>query len=158
MTWLRQGRVAGCGCSGSCLQRRAPQLGGEPAAKAKLGRCGSTCITHSPACWRRRGVHRHVVSTGITWLWQESSSLTLPVRNGGGFPSFVQCVSHRTASYYWDSQRRPYRSLMKLYGIRFDISVHGQVPYRWKTLHAQSCLAFHRQQLLALLTAAPSCH
>ncbi|EOB03679.1 P2X purinoceptor 6, partial [Anas platyrhynchos] len=32
----------------------------------------------------------------------------------------------RTASYYWDSQRRPYRSLMKLYGIRFDISVHGQ--------------------------------
>ncbi|XP_035425158.1 P2X purinoceptor 6 [Cygnus atratus] len=32
----------------------------------------------------------------------------------------------RTASYYWDSQQRPYRSLMKLYGIRFDISVHGQ--------------------------------
>ncbi|OXB65878.1 hypothetical protein ASZ78_008572 [Callipepla squamata] len=32
----------------------------------------------------------------------------------------------RTASYYWDSQRRHYRSLLKLYGIRFDISVHGQ--------------------------------
>uniref|UniRef100_A0A8B9BGM8 Purinergic receptor P2X 6 n=1 Tax=Anser brachyrhynchus TaxID=132585 RepID=A0A8B9BGM8_9AVES len=31
----------------------------------------------------------------------------------------------RTASYYWDSQRRPYRSLMKLYGIRFDISVQA---------------------------------
>ncbi|XP_065594888.1 P2X purinoceptor 6 isoform X1 [Cyrtonyx montezumae] len=32
----------------------------------------------------------------------------------------------RMASYYWDSQRRHYRSLLKLYGIRFDISVHGQ--------------------------------
>ncbi|XP_053938603.1 P2X purinoceptor 6 isoform X3 [Cuculus canorus] len=32
----------------------------------------------------------------------------------------------RTASYYWDSQRRLYRTLLKLYGIRFDISVHGQ--------------------------------
>uniref|UniRef100_A0A669PBR6 Purinergic receptor P2X 6 n=1 Tax=Phasianus colchicus TaxID=9054 RepID=A0A669PBR6_PHACC len=32
----------------------------------------------------------------------------------------------RTASYYWDSQRQHYRSLLKLYGIRFDISVHGQ--------------------------------
>uniref|UniRef100_A0A8C9L811 Purinergic receptor P2X 6 n=1 Tax=Pavo cristatus TaxID=9049 RepID=A0A8C9L811_PAVCR len=33
----------------------------------------------------------------------------------------------RTASYYWDSQQQHYRSLLKLYGIRFDISVHGQV-------------------------------
>ncbi|KAF1425996.1 P2X purinoceptor 6, partial [Spheniscus magellanicus] len=32
----------------------------------------------------------------------------------------------RTASYYWDSQRRLCRNLLKLYGIRFDISVHGQ--------------------------------
>ncbi|XP_054700621.1 P2X purinoceptor 6 isoform X1 [Grus americana] len=32
----------------------------------------------------------------------------------------------RTASYYWDSQRQLYRNLLKLYGIRFDISVHGQ--------------------------------
>ncbi|XP_075289553.1 P2X purinoceptor 6 [Opisthocomus hoazin] len=32
----------------------------------------------------------------------------------------------RTASYYWDPQRRLYRNLLKLYGIRFDISVHGQ--------------------------------
>ncbi|NWY04202.1 P2RX6 protein, partial [Nothoprocta ornata] len=32
----------------------------------------------------------------------------------------------RTATYYWDHQRRHYRSLLKLYGIRFDISVHGQ--------------------------------
>ncbi|XP_054029238.1 P2X purinoceptor 6 [Dryobates pubescens] len=32
----------------------------------------------------------------------------------------------RTASYYWDSQRRLCRTLLKLYGIRFDISVHGQ--------------------------------
>uniref|UniRef100_A0A8C9F0R6 Purinergic receptor P2X 6 n=1 Tax=Pavo cristatus TaxID=9049 RepID=A0A8C9F0R6_PAVCR len=32
----------------------------------------------------------------------------------------------RTASYYWDSQQQHYRSLLKLYGIRFDISVHGQ--------------------------------
>ncbi|KAM6297896.1 LOW QUALITY PROTEIN: P2X purinoceptor 6 [Aegotheles albertisi] len=32
----------------------------------------------------------------------------------------------RTASYYWDAQRRLYRNLLKLYGIRFDISVHGQ--------------------------------
>ncbi|XP_009875680.1 PREDICTED: P2X purinoceptor 6-like, partial [Apaloderma vittatum] len=32
----------------------------------------------------------------------------------------------RTASYYWDSQRRLYRTLLKLYGIRLDISVHGQ--------------------------------
>ncbi|KFV79690.1 P2X purinoceptor 6, partial [Struthio camelus australis] len=32
----------------------------------------------------------------------------------------------RTASYYWDPQKRHYRSLLKLYGIRFDISVHGQ--------------------------------
>ncbi|KFV20526.1 P2X purinoceptor 6, partial [Tauraco erythrolophus] len=34
----------------------------------------------------------------------------------------------RTASYYWDSQQQLYRNLLKLYGIRFDISVHGQVP------------------------------
>ncbi|NWU93735.1 P2RX6 protein, partial [Upupa epops] len=32
----------------------------------------------------------------------------------------------RTASYYWDSQRRLHRNLLKLYGIRFDIAVHGQ--------------------------------
>ncbi|XP_063207580.1 P2X purinoceptor 6 [Chroicocephalus ridibundus] len=32
----------------------------------------------------------------------------------------------RTASYFWDSQRRLYRNLLKLYGIRFDISVLGQ--------------------------------
>ncbi|NXW93849.1 P2RX6 protein, partial [Alopecoenas beccarii] len=32
----------------------------------------------------------------------------------------------RTASYYWDSQRQLRRNLLKLYGIRFDISVHGQ--------------------------------
>ncbi|XP_050762600.1 P2X purinoceptor 6, partial [Gymnogyps californianus] len=32
----------------------------------------------------------------------------------------------RTASYYWDSQRQLCRNLLKLYGIRFDISVHGQ--------------------------------
>ncbi|XP_010150651.1 PREDICTED: P2X purinoceptor 6-like, partial [Eurypyga helias] len=32
----------------------------------------------------------------------------------------------RTASYYWDSQQQLYRNLLKLYGIRFDISVHGQ--------------------------------
>ncbi|XP_071619061.1 P2X purinoceptor 6 isoform X2 [Heliangelus exortis] len=32
----------------------------------------------------------------------------------------------RTASYYWDSQKQLYRNLLKFYGIRFDISVHGQ--------------------------------
>ncbi|NWR80909.1 P2RX6 protein, partial [Centropus unirufus] len=32
----------------------------------------------------------------------------------------------RTASYYWDSQRRLSRTLLKLHGIRFDISVYGQ--------------------------------
>ncbi|NWR53514.1 P2RX6 protein, partial [Regulus satrapa] len=32
----------------------------------------------------------------------------------------------RTASYYWGSQGQRYRNLMKLYGIRFDLSVHGQ--------------------------------
>ncbi|XP_051630124.1 P2X purinoceptor 6-like isoform X3 [Manacus candei] len=32
----------------------------------------------------------------------------------------------RTASYYWGSQRQLYRNLLKLYGLRFDISVHGQ--------------------------------
>ncbi|KAJ7426147.1 purinergic receptor P2X 6 [Willisornis vidua] len=32
----------------------------------------------------------------------------------------------RTASYYWDSQRQLYRNLLKLYGLHFDISVHGQ--------------------------------
>ncbi|KGL77547.1 P2X purinoceptor 6, partial [Tinamus guttatus] len=32
----------------------------------------------------------------------------------------------RTATYYWDPQKRHYRSLLKLYGIRFDISVHGE--------------------------------
>ncbi|KAL2298669.1 hypothetical protein Nmel_015675 [Mimus melanotis] len=32
----------------------------------------------------------------------------------------------RTASYYWGSQRQLYRNLLKLYGIRFDVSVHGQ--------------------------------
>ncbi|XP_032562048.1 P2X purinoceptor 6-like isoform X5 [Chiroxiphia lanceolata] len=34
----------------------------------------------------------------------------------------------RTASYYWGSQRQLYRNLLKLYGLRFDTSVHGQVP------------------------------
>uniref|UniRef100_H0ZK38 Purinergic receptor P2X 6 n=1 Tax=Taeniopygia guttata TaxID=59729 RepID=H0ZK38_TAEGU len=32
----------------------------------------------------------------------------------------------RTASYYWGSQQQLYRNLLKLYGIRFDLSVHGQ--------------------------------
>ncbi|XP_062999909.1 P2X purinoceptor 6 [Elgaria multicarinata webbii] len=32
----------------------------------------------------------------------------------------------RTATYYWDPLHRHSRSLLKLYGIRFDISVHGQ--------------------------------
>lgn len=36
-------------------------------------------------------------------------------------------VSHRTASYYWGSEQQLYRNLLKLYGIRFDLSVHGQV-------------------------------
>ncbi|RLV97796.1 hypothetical protein DV515_00011494 [Chloebia gouldiae] len=35
-------------------------------------------------------------------------------------------VCHRTASYYWGSQQQLYRNLLKLYGIRFDLSVHGQ--------------------------------
>ncbi|NWX77242.1 P2RX6 protein, partial [Alca torda] len=42
----------------------------------------------------------------------------------------------RTASYFWDSQRRLYRNLLKLYGIRFDISVLGQGPSPLQTLHA----------------------
>ncbi|KAM6052034.1 P2X purinoceptor 6 isoform 2-T2 [Chlamydotis macqueenii] len=32
----------------------------------------------------------------------------------------------RTASYYWGSQRQLYRNLLKLYGIRFDVSMRGQ--------------------------------
>ncbi|NWR88985.1 P2RX6 protein, partial [Furnarius figulus] len=32
----------------------------------------------------------------------------------------------RTASYYWGSQRQLYWNLLKLYGLRFDIAVHGQ--------------------------------
>ncbi|NXT60510.1 P2RX6 protein, partial [Chaetops frenatus] len=32
----------------------------------------------------------------------------------------------RTASYYWGSQQQLYRNLLKLYGIRFHLSVHGQ--------------------------------
>ncbi|XP_075424167.1 P2X purinoceptor 6-like isoform X2 [Ascaphus truei] len=32
----------------------------------------------------------------------------------------------RTATYYWDLERREYRDLLKLYGIRFDISVTGE--------------------------------
>ncbi|KFW65066.1 P2X purinoceptor 6, partial [Pygoscelis adeliae] len=45
-------------------------------------------------------------------------------------PQYLQDrrYNFRTASYYWDSQRRLCRNLLKLYGIRFDISVHGQVP------------------------------
>ncbi|XP_068065333.1 P2X purinoceptor 6 isoform X3 [Anomalospiza imberbis] len=35
--------------------------------------------------------------------------------------------SFRTASYYRGSQQQLYRNLLKLYGIRFDLSVHGQV-------------------------------
>lgn len=50
----------------------------------------------------------------------------------------------RTASYYWDSKRQHYRSLLKLYGIRFDISVHGQVacphtPLPCHCLQRSSC-------------------
>ncbi|XP_053555721.1 P2X purinoceptor 6-like [Bombina bombina] len=32
----------------------------------------------------------------------------------------------RIASYYWDKERNEYRDLLKLYGIRFDISVTGE--------------------------------
>ncbi|NXB79833.1 P2RX6 protein, partial [Donacobius atricapilla] len=32
----------------------------------------------------------------------------------------------RTASYYWGSQRQLYRNLLKLSGIRFELSVQGQ--------------------------------
>ncbi|XP_061865963.1 P2X purinoceptor 6 isoform X6 [Colius striatus] len=36
-------------------------------------------------------------------------------------------VPAQTASYYRDPRQGLYRNLLKLYGIRFDISVHGQV-------------------------------
>ncbi|XP_044131773.1 P2X purinoceptor 6 isoform X1 [Bufo gargarizans] len=32
----------------------------------------------------------------------------------------------RTATYYWDRESREYRDLLKLYGIRFEISVTGE--------------------------------
>ncbi|XP_069816826.1 P2X purinoceptor 6 [Dendropsophus ebraccatus] len=32
----------------------------------------------------------------------------------------------RTATYYWDQDRHQYRDLLKLYGIRFEISVTGE--------------------------------
>ncbi|KAE8635403.1 hypothetical protein XENTR_v10002610 [Xenopus tropicalis] len=32
----------------------------------------------------------------------------------------------RTATYYWDQERKEYRDLLKLYGFRFDISVTGE--------------------------------
>uniref|UniRef100_A0A8C5Q214 P2X purinoceptor n=1 Tax=Leptobrachium leishanense TaxID=445787 RepID=A0A8C5Q214_9ANUR len=32
----------------------------------------------------------------------------------------------RTATYYWNKERQEYRDLLKLYGIRFDISVTGE--------------------------------
>ncbi|XP_075710894.1 P2X purinoceptor 6 [Rhinoderma darwinii] len=32
----------------------------------------------------------------------------------------------RTATYYWDRDRREYRDLLKLFGIRFEISVTGE--------------------------------
>ncbi|XP_009319357.1 PREDICTED: P2X purinoceptor 6 [Pygoscelis adeliae] len=61
-------------------------------------------------------------------------------------PQYLQDrrYNFRTASYYWDSQRRLCRNLLKLYGIRFDISVHGQVPSPLQTLHAQSWRPCHR--------------
>ncbi|KAG9487836.1 hypothetical protein GDO78_007564 [Eleutherodactylus coqui] len=33
----------------------------------------------------------------------------------------------RTATYYWDRENHEYRDLLKLYGIRFEISVTGEV-------------------------------
>lgn len=66
----------------------------------------------------------------------------------------------RTASYYWDLQRQHYRSLLKLYGIRFDISVHGQVACSL-VLPAALLLQPHSspvgssQPSLCLLTSTP---
>ncbi|CAI9585818.1 unnamed protein product [Staurois parvus] len=36
----------------------------------------------------------------------------------------------RTATYYWDKERREHRDLLKLYGIRFEISVTGEVGFQ----------------------------
>ncbi|XP_041423880.1 P2X purinoceptor 6-like isoform X2 [Xenopus laevis] len=35
----------------------------------------------------------------------------------------------RTATYYWDQERKEYRDLFKLYGFRFDISVTGEATF-----------------------------
>ncbi|XP_068766747.1 P2X purinoceptor 6 isoform X1 [Struthio camelus] len=56
----------------------------------------------------------------------------------------------RTASYYWDPQKRHYRSLLKLYGIRFDISVHGQQAGKFSIIPAAVSLGAS----IALLGAA----
>nr|XP_021143842.1 P2X purinoceptor 6 [Columba livia] len=66
----------------------------------------------------------------------------------------------RTASYYWDSQRQLHRNLLKLYGIRFDISVHGQVPSPLQTLRARSRLLCHCTLLLSAAASptAPCWH
>ncbi|NXX43825.1 P2RX6 protein, partial [Tricholaema leucomelas] len=45
---------------------------------------------------------------------------------GYSFRLLDRSYNFRTASYYRDSQRQLSRTLLKLYGIRFAISVHGQ--------------------------------
>ena len=80
-------------------------------------------------------MHRHMVAPAIVRHWQPSSLTACAELL---WLSATSNVSRRTASYYWDSQRQLYRNLLKLYGIRFDISVHGQVPSPLQTPHVRS--------------------
>lgn len=47
------------------------------------------------------------------------------------FTSSVNYFSYRYARYYKDQNGETYRTLYKVYGIRFDIMINGQVLWRY---------------------------
>ncbi|KAM4707131.1 P2X purinoceptor 6 [Discoglossus pictus] len=64
-----------------------------------------------------------VVAVDIEWKCDLDASACQP---NYSFRIQDKNNNFRTATYYWNQERREYRDLLKLYGIRFDISVTGE--------------------------------
>ncbi|XP_063313033.1 P2X purinoceptor 6 isoform X2 [Pelobates fuscus] len=66
-----------------------------------------------------------VLAVHIEWKCDLDRTVTLckPQYN---FQLQAKKNNFRTATYYWNQENREYRDLLKLYGIRFDISVTGE--------------------------------
>ncbi|XP_053329508.1 P2X purinoceptor 6 [Spea bombifrons] len=66
-----------------------------------------------------------VVNAHIEWRCDLDHPLTL-CKPHYDFQLQAKENNFRTATYYWNQDGREYRDLLKLYGIRFDISVTGE--------------------------------